>query len=180
MTDGEVIRLRELRKTALRARAIASALGSHEAQRNSVFFRSAQNCWQIARTITGRLRAHPYLSFQRGPSEARAAYDRISAIALSRVARYRGRSMQFYCEELRRVARELDDARALTWSPDLSDDFGRLQTRIHRLIREVEVAAHLEAGLDAAQSPRIETQGRMAASDVDAAAVDDNWPYLAF
>jgi len=48
----------------------------------------------------------------------RGVYDRVSAGLLGAITRYRGRSQQSFSEELRRVARELDDARALTWSSD--------------------------------------------------------------
>ena len=173
MIDSEVIRLRKLRDAALRARAVAAVMDSQKAQRNSVFLRSAQSCWQVARAITGRLRAHPYLSFQRGPSEARAIYDHVYAAVSGGIARYRGRSFQFYCGELRRVARELDDARALTWSPDLSDDLGRSQARLQRLIRELEVAALVEVGGDAVG---LDTPAR--AARADGATVEGNWPYL--
>src|ERR1700719_2128341 len=119
MIDTEVMRLRQLRNTALKARALAAALDSDPARRNSVFSQSAVSCWRIARVITGRLRAHPYLSYQRGPSAVRGVYDRLSAGLLSGIARYRGRSAQTFSRELQRVARGLDDARALTWSSDL-------------------------------------------------------------
>jgi hypothetical protein len=176
MIDSEVMRLRKLRHAALRARAVAAVMNSHKAQRNPVFLRSAQNCWQIARAITGRLRAHPYPSFQRGPSETRAIYDRFYAAVLGGIARYRGRSFQFYCNELRRVARELDDARALTWSPDLSDDLGRAQARLQRLIRELEVAALVEIGSDSGKTAGRDTPARTVR--VDGGAVEMNWPYL--
>jgi hypothetical protein len=178
MIDVEVIRLRKLRDTALRARAIAAVMDSQKAQHNSVFARSAQNCWQIARAITGRLRAHPYLNFQRGPGEMRASYDGLYASVLGGIARYRGRSFQFYCNELRRVARELDDARALTWSPDLSDDLGRSQVRIQRLIRELEVAQLAEAGSQVGKAIALDVPA--GAARADGGAVEGNWPYLNF
>jgi len=146
MIDTEVTRLRRLRNTALRARAVAAALNSDPAPRDSAFSRSAASCWRIARVVTGRLRAHPYLSYQRGPSELRGVYDRLSAGLLGAIARYRGQTQQIFAEELRRVARELDDARALTLSPDLSDTLGRSQTQIRRLIKELDVGALNEAG----------------------------------
>lgn len=176
MIDSEVMRLRKLRDAALRARAIARVMDSQRAQRNSVFLRSAQSCWQIARAITGRLRAHPYLSFQRGPSETRAIYNRLYASVSGAIARYRGRSFQFYSDELRRVARELDDARALTWSPDLSDDLGRSQARLQRLIRELEVAAIVEIGSDDSNAVGLDAPAR--AARADGGTVEGNWPYL--
>ena len=181
MIDTEVTRLRRLRNTALRARAVAAALGSDPAPRDSAFSRSAASCWRIARVITGRLRAHPYLSYQRGPSEMRGVYDRVSAGLLGAIARYRGRSQQTFSEELRRVARELDDARALTWSSELSDSLGRSQTQIRALIKELDDGACSEAGrrneVESRHAPRIET--RTGAVGNDAADVAGSWPYLA-
>jgi hypothetical protein len=177
MIDSEVIRLRRLRDTALRVRAVAAVLDFQPAQRNSVVARSGQSCWRIARIITGTLRAHPYLNYHRGPSEVRAVYDRIRAGLLGGIARPRGRSLQTFCAELQRVAHELDDTRALTWSADLSDTLGRSQTQMRRLIKELDAAARMEAG------PRIETDTRVEARGValrdDAGSVAGNWPYLA-
>ena len=48
--------------------------------------------------------------------------------------------LQALCEyetNLRRLARQLEDARALTWSSDLSDTFGRSQTEIRSLLAAV-------------------------------------------
>src|SRR5882724_8177987 len=141
MIDTEVTRLRRLRNTALRARAVAGALNSKSGPRDSAFSRSAVSCWRIVRVITGRLRAHPYLSYQRGPSAVRGLYDRVIAAVLGGIARNRGRGLQTFSDELRRVARELDDARALTWSSDLSDALGRSQMQIRGLIEELDADA---------------------------------------
>jgi hypothetical protein len=178
MIDSEVLRLRRLRDTALRVRAIAAVLDSHPARRSSVIARSGQSCWRIARVITGTLRAHPYLNYQRGPSEVRAVYDRIRAGLLGGIARYRGRSLQRFCAELQRVAHELDDTRALTWSADLSDALGRSQTQMRRLIRELDAGARAEAGSRIETDTRVEA--RSAAFRDEAGSVGGNWPYLAF
>jgi hypothetical protein len=180
MIDAEVIRLRRLRNSALRARAIAAALDSDSdpAGRGSVFSASSQICWRIARLITGRLRAHPYLSYQRGPSEVRAVVHRVNAALVRAIARYRGRQRQIYGEELRHVARELDDVRALTWSADLSDTLGRLQLQIRRLLTELEAGALAEAGVRLETAPR--AGARADAVRDEAASVAGNWPYLAF
>jgi len=71
MIDAEVMRLRRLRNTVLRARAMARMLDSHSGRLNSVFSRSAIDCWRVARVITGKLRAHPYLPYQQGPGDLR-------------------------------------------------------------------------------------------------------------
>jgi hypothetical protein len=178
MIDSEVIRLRRLRDTALRVRAIAAVLDSHPARRSSVVARGGQSCWRIARVITGTLRAHPYLNYQRGPSEIRAVYDAIRAGLLGGIARYRGRSLQMFCAELQRVAHELDDARALTWSADLSDTLGRSQTQMRRLIKELDAAGRTEAGSRTEADTQVEA--RSVALRDDAGSVGGNWPYLAF
>jgi hypothetical protein len=177
MIDTEVMRLRRLRNTALKARALASALDSDPARHNSVFSRSAVSCWQIARMITGSLRAHPYLSYQRGPSEVRGLYDRLSAGFLSAIARYRGRSLQTFSREMQRVARGLEDARALTWSSDLSDTLGRSQMQIRTLIKELDADAPNEVASRHEALARVET--RSADGRDDAGSVAGNWPYLA-
>jgi hypothetical protein len=176
MFDAEVVRLRRLRNAALRARAIAKILNAEMVRPNSVFSRSAAVCWRIARTITGRLRAHPHLSYQRGPSSVRAAYDSISAVWLGSIARYHDRSLQSCAAQLGLVMRQLDDARALTRSTDLSDSLGGLQMQIRTLIEELDEAAHWEAGsLD--ESSRAEA--RICTGEPREGA-SGNWPYLAF
>jgi len=191
MIDAEVARLRRLRNTALRARAVAAALNSDSAgssARDSAFSRSAANCWRIARVITGWLRAHPYLSYQREPSELRRFYNGASGSLLGTIARYRGRTHQVFAEELRRVARELDDARALTWSPDLSDSLGRsqlqmrrLMTEVDELMMEVDEGAGNEDGLrdDRGSRPAVRLEIRTSADRSPAGEVPGNWPYLA-
>jgi len=178
MIDSEVMRLRRLRNTALRARAIAAAFDSNPERRSSLFSRGAVGCWRIARVITGKLRENPYLSYQRGPSEARAVYDRISAGVLGGVARSRGRRGHIFLTELKRVARELDDARALTWSADLSDSLGRSQTQIRALIKEAAAAARKEAASPIEKDMRVDVRDVSLADD--AGNVAGTWPYLAF
>jgi hypothetical protein len=175
MIDSEVARLRQLRGTALRARALAAAIGSSGARGNTVFSRSAVSCWRIARMVTGRLRAHPYLSYQRDAGAIAAMYYRLIARLTARVSR--GRSLRIFSEELTRVARELDNTRALTWSADLSDALGRLQTDIRRSLEEARASARKETGSfgdlgarpDSGVNPARETDGGLEAS----------WPYLA-
>ena len=177
MIDSEVTRLRRLRSKALNARALAARLGS-SASRHSVFSRTAGRCWQIARVATGRLNAHPYLSYQRGPSELSTLYGEIRASLLSSAARYGQRSFRALSAELQSVARELDDARALTWSTDLSDTFGRSQAQLRRLMAEVEAGARKEAGKDAGSRSVIVPDAASAGGEE--ANLAGNWPYLAF
>jgi hypothetical protein len=175
MIDAEVIRLRRLRDTALRVRALAAVLKTSDPRRDSVFSRSAVSCWQIARTITGRLRAHPDLSYQRGPSEFRTLVDGIRANVLGSVTRDRKRALAMLADDVRSVARELDDARALTWSAELSDDFGRAQIHMRRLISDLG-GSRQGTGLRAARAP---ARGRSVIPE-EQSEVAGNWPYLAF
>jgi hypothetical protein len=175
MIDAEVMRLRRLRDTALRARALAAVLKTSNPRRHSVFSRAAVSCWQIARTITGRLRAHPDLSYQRGPGELRTLVDGIRAKVLGSSARDRKRSLAMLAVEVQGVARELDDARALTWSAELSDDFGRAQVQVRRLIADLRGLRQV-TGSRAARAP---ARGRVAIPQNES-DVPGNWPYLAF
>jgi hypothetical protein len=171
------MRLRRLRHRVLWARALAVAMNSDLPQRGSIHARGAVTCWRIACVVTGRLRAHPYMSYQRGPGALRAVHGMASAWAKAAVARRRGRTLQTYAQALQLAASELDDARALTWSGDLSDAFGRLQRQLRRLIDEVESGARQEAG---AALPAARAAGRSAMSRHDAGSLAGNWPYLAF
>ena len=178
MIDTEVQRLRRLRNTALRARALAAALETRPTRSGSVLSRSAASCWLIARVVTGRLRAHPYLHYQRGPGAMRIAYDEISARVFGGIARLRGRGLQSLAGELQRVVRELADARALTWSADLSDTFGRSQAQIGKLIKEIDAGMRNEGGPEHKTVARLDP-GPGASVDSPGSATG-NWPYLAF
>jgi hypothetical protein len=179
MVDAEVARLRELRNVALRVRALAKGLDRDPAVENSIFTKSAVLCWNIARIATGRLQAHPYLSYQKGPSPIRNGTDRIAASASALLARYQGRGFNVLAAELQVLGRELDDARALTWSPDLSDAFGRVQLQMRRLVGELHVAAPGEQGISTAS--RTEAPAKIAASGsaMGDIGVAGDWPYLA-
>jgi hypothetical protein len=172
MIDSEVVRLRNLRNVALRARAFAQALAGPTAE-SAVFGKTAVICWTIARIATGRLRAHPYLSYQKGPSGLRSLVDRSIASLAASTARRQGRRASVYAKELQGVVRAVADARALTWSTELSDAFGRTQVQLRRLAQELDVRAQHESGT--VREFRAETNGT-ALEDI---AVESNWPYLA-
>ena len=177
MIDAEVIRLRRLRNTVLRTRAIARVLDSHSERPHSVFGRSALDCWRIARVITGKLRAHPYLAYQQGPGDLRALYNHMTAKLAGGRALRQGRVWRLFAVELQRVSRELDDVRALTWSSELSDTLGRSQLHIRRLLAEVDGAARKEGG-PAYQPAHVDTP-LMADGRDDASPGPGQWPYLA-
>jgi hypothetical protein len=176
MIDAEVIRLRRLRNTVLSARAMSRQLDSQSGRLNSVFSRSALECWRISRVLTGKLRSHPYLAYQRGPSGIRAIYNQISAALRGGVSLRAGRPWRTFAGELQRVSRELDDVRALTWSSELSDTLGRCQTQIRRLVEEVDAAARKEAG--ASYQPARSAAPAIAVGGNDSGR-PGQWPYLA-
>ena len=176
MIDAEVLRLRKLRDVALRARALAKALQSNPID-SAAFAEGAVICWTIARIASGTLRAHPYLSYQKGPSALGAASDQAIAALAAWIARLQGRSHRVFATELQCVAREVSDVRALTWLPDLSDALGRVQLRLRRLGATLDAAARSELGMAAKPTHAV---GRAETPDAatDGATASD-WPYLA-
>jgi hypothetical protein len=178
MIDAEVLRLRRLRSVALRARALGTILDSDRTQEQSVFARSAVMCWTIARVASGRLRAHPYLSYQRGPSQFGDLADGLIASLVALNARRRNRRSSIYAQQLRNLAREVDDARALTWSPDLSDALGRMQIRMRRLVNELDLSAVSETGAGVTQRAKAATCAETNRS-LERIEGDNSWPYLA-
>lgn len=177
MTDAEVLRLRNLRDVALRTRAFAKCLES-DASGRALFARSAVICWTIARVASGRLRAHPYLQYQKGPSSRRQIADLMFAAWSTLAARRRNCRFDDYARQFKMLARTVDDVRALTWSPDLSDALGRMQLRLHRLANELDAAARAEGGATATARQNAQLQADTRAK-LDEISVENNWPYLA-
>ena len=169
MIDNEVVRLRDLRNVALRARAFAHALDGPTAEGPS-FGKSAVICWTLARIATGHLRAHPYPSYQKGPSRLRDLSTRLIAALAAFNARRQGRRASLCAEELRGVARAVADARALTWSAELGDALGRAQIQLRRVGLELDARAQHEPGT----LGKAETSGTAPQNHVES-----NWPYLA-
>ena len=170
MIDAEVLRLRKMRGVALRARALGKSLNSdlHADAGDSAFARGSVLCWTIARIATGRLRAHPYQSYQRGHGQVAALADEAIAAALAMAARRQNRELSVFADHLQAVAREVDDVRSVSWSPDLSDSLGRMQIQMRRLLGEL--AAKLPARIAEVTDKRRPLQE---------IAVEDSWPYLA-
>jgi hypothetical protein len=171
MIDAEVVRLRNLRNVALRARVLARALDSDRSMDDSVFARSALMCWAIARIATGHLRAHPYLSYQKDASPTRDLVDRAAVSVIGWLARHQERTLTVYAKQLHALARELDDTRALTWSPALSDALGRSQAKLRLLIKEIDPGARAAVG-------EVDVS-RMGHRALENAEIASNWPYLA-
>ena len=138
MIDPEVARLRRLRAIALRVRAIARMFGSRPyALNDSLLGRGAGASWRIARAVSGRLKAHPYASYQQDPGFGQQVCDTLFASFLALGIRYRPRAMAKYESHLCALARQLADVRALTWAPDLSDCLGRSQVELNSLLEAV-------------------------------------------
>jgi hypothetical protein len=169
MVDAEVLRLRKLRSVALRARALGKFLDSDLNVNDSVFARGSVLCWTIARIVTGRLRAHPYESYQRGHGELAGLTDAAVAAALAISARRQNRQLNLFADHLQAVAGEVDDVRSVSWSPDLSDALGRMQVQMRSLMGE------LDCRLPGQRSTAVAEQRR----PLQGIAVEDSWPYLA-
>jgi hypothetical protein len=173
--DEEVLRLRRLRATALRVRAFARAFAAHPSNDPALFARTACTCWRIARTATGRLRSHPHLRSQR---DAGAIADLWHGL-LARVLLRKGNPGDMLGElqaNLRKISREVGDARSLTLSPDLSDSLGRSQFEMRRLMDAVERAALAYAPLPILHTPQAPPISAARGPRADAPA---QWPFLA-
>jgi hypothetical protein len=169
MIDKEVERLRRLRATALRVRAIALALGPGDPLLN----RGRCAAWRVARTVSGRLRAHPYARFQKDAGMGVVVANGLAAANSVLGAKSRHRILLRFEAHLRALARELGDVRALTSASDLNDSFGRSQIEIRSLL----AALVFETGrTDVAEVPPMVS----IADARGAVAVESDWPYLAF
>jgi hypothetical protein len=169
MIDKEVARLRRLRATALRVRSIAQALGSSDALLN----RGSCAAWRVARTASGRLRAHPYRSYQKDAGIGVVVANNLAAANAVLGVKTRHQRLLRFEVHLRALARELSNVRALTCASDLNDSFGRSQNEIRGLLAALGYetgAVHRPEA--AAMVPVANTGG--------AVAVDSDWPYLAF
>jgi hypothetical protein len=174
MIDAEVVRLRNLRNLALRARALADNLDAQREGPESIFGACAVNCWGLVRVLSGHLKGHPYLSYQSGPSRARDLYYALLAAPIGSAARQKNRRHTVFAAYLQAVARELENTRAVTRSPDLSDALGRIQQRLRVLLEDLSEGAHREAGVEhVSRNDARVSSGRAITND----AVD--WPYLA-
>ena len=168
MSDSEVGRLRRLRATALRVRAVARALGKTESMpQNSLCRRTGSAAWRVARAASGRLRVHPYARFQRDAGMGVILWN--SMVAATVALGMRGpQAVATFERLLRQLDRELDHTRALTWSADLSDTFGRSQLEIRALINDITGCRETAVGAVAASNPR-----------GGEAPFESDWPYLA-
>ena len=175
MIDKEVERLRRLRATALRVRSVARTLAPSEALLNSDTLLNRGRCaaWRVARIVSGRLRAHPYASFQRDAGISVVLANSLSAANAALGVKTRQQGLLRFETHLRSLARELSDVRALTCAPDLNDNFARSQVEIRALLAALGVETGGVHVSEASTIPPIPNAR-------GAAVVDSDWPYLAF
>ena len=179
MIDPEVARLRRLRSSALRVRAMARSLGTTRfALHDPLFARGACSSWRIARVVSGRLKAHPYLRFQKRASVLSLMRNSVLAGFAALCARNRRQALLAYESQLRQLMRQLDDARALTWSTELSDTFGRSQIEIKSLMAALAHETH--SPMDSARVPKRGSEATASRVGDLASPMAGDWPYLAF
>jgi hypothetical protein len=179
MIDTEVERLRRLRASALRLRAVARSLaGTKGSATDPLFYRGACAAWRVARMVSGRLRAHPFAKFQRDAGVGTLIGNELAAKFASLGASSRLQAIKAFELQLKRVSRQLDDARALAWAADLSDALGRSQLEIRSLMAAAEYAL-----FDACETYAQPGGSRAAVRAVprlsSSNAAGPDWPYLA-
>jgi hypothetical protein len=169
MIDKEVARLRRLRAAALRVRAVARALGRGDTLLN----RGRCVAWRVARTVSGRLRAHPYGSFQKDAGIGVVVANSLAAANAALGVKTRHQGLLRFEAILRSLARELSDVRALTCAPDLNESFSRSQIEIRALLAAL--------GVETGRAHVPEASAMAPATNAGSAlTVDSDWPYLAF
>jgi hypothetical protein len=174
MIDGEVERLRRLRGSALRVRAVARTLHYTTSCVEDPLVRdSGLAAWRIARTVTGRLRAHPHIGFQRDASLVILLRNSLRAAASALTAWNRRRALQGLVADLGSLARELDDVRALTWWAEFSDSLGRSQAEVRAILAAFD---SMRLPGTRAITPRAVSQ---ATHPAKSAPAPEDWPYLA-
>jgi hypothetical protein len=135
MVDPEVARLRRLRDEALRVRAIARRLtAARWGTKEPLLTRGACASWRIVRTVTGKLIEHPYLRYQQGAGMGSLVGNRLAAEWIALLSNDRTAGLKAYAGALQSLLRQLDDARALTWSTEFSDALGRSQSELKTLL----------------------------------------------
>ena len=177
MVDPEVARLRRLRNEALLVREIARTFESNQwAANESLLDRSACASWRIARVISGRLRAHPYAEYQKDADVTVRVRNRLHAHALALANRNRVRGLSVLETHVNALGRRLDDAIALAWSSDFSEALSRSQLEINTL----SAALAQETHSGERHEPAVIRPARPESMVGDLAALDGDWPYLAF
>jgi hypothetical protein len=193
MIDPEVARLRRLRDEALRVRQIARRLGAARWGNNDPLLnRGACASWRLVRVVTGKLIEHPYLRYQQGAGLGTLLGNRLAAEWIAVTRKERSQGLKTLAFELQSLSRQLDDARALTWSTDFSDALGRsrsdINSLLHALGAETQTATETRAteNQGVALEPRLRPARAEGAPRTDslvgglAQRLEGDWPYLAF
>jgi hypothetical protein len=177
MIDPEVARLRRLRGEALRVRELARALGSTQSA-NDLLERGACASWRIARVVSGRLKAHPYLRYQKDVGVGSILGNGLSASFLAMITKDPVQALKRFESRLYLLIRHLDDTRALSWSSDFSDTLGRSHYELQSLLEDL--AQITKSTVPAAERlPKRANRSDNLVGEL-ARTVEGDWPYLAF
>ena len=161
----------------MRVRAIAAAFGNADVS-ETLYFSGAHACWRVARAASGRLKAHPHLSYQKGATLGTVIVNAgVASFLAAAVPKNRIRRLRDYAQRVRLLSRELDDARALTWSTELSETFARSQAEIRSLIAALDAAIPSDAGVP--KTKNAATAAIVAPVQGYRARATGDWPYLA-
>jgi hypothetical protein len=182
MIDPEVARLRRLRDEALRVRQIARRLGAARWGINDPLLnRGACASWRLARVVTGKLIEHPYLRYQQGAGLGSLLGNRLAAEWIAVTRKDRAQGLKTLAFELQSLSRQLEDARALTWSTDFSDTLGRARSEIDGLLQGLAAESQgvmLEPRLRPARAEGVPRTDSLVGGL--AQRLEGDWPYLAF
>jgi hypothetical protein len=177
MIDSEVARLRRLRREALRVREVARALGSTQSA-NDLLERGACASWRIARVVSGRLKAHPYLRYQKDVGIGSIVGNGLFASFLAMITKDGVQALKRFESQVHALMRHLDDTRALIWSSDFSDTLGRSQYELQSLLEDL--AQITKSTVPAAERlPKRANRTDNLVGEL-ARTVEGDWPYLAF
>jgi hypothetical protein len=138
--------------------------------------------------VTGKLIEHPYPRYQQRAGAGTLIGHRLAAEWIALANKDRPSGLKAYAAELQSLLRQLEDARALTWSTEFSDALGRSQSEIKALLRTVSIEIH---GAEAETLPletrlpvrTIRTRSAVGPKGLAGELVkgfEGDWPYLAF
>lgn len=140
--------------------------------------RGACASWRIARVVSGRLRAHPYLRYQRDVGVGSIVSNRLFASFLAMTSRDRVQALKRFESQVHALMRHLDDTRALSWSSNFSDTLGRSQYELQSLLEDL--AQITKSTVPAAERlPKRANRTDNLVGEI-ARTVEGDWPYLAF
>ncbi len=156
--------------------------------------------WRLARTVSGHLRGHPYASFQKDAGLAVVLSNSLTAAGAAWGVKTRRQALVRFDAELRALFRQLCDVRALTRIAGLDESLGRSQIELRALLaalahetgarktgahETIKVASRAIPDAPATPADLMSHRAARAAAAsprplVARAALESNWPYLAF